>query len=437
METGAERGRILSAPVSCNNERHPFMSPEEIRQLRRDLDLPQADFAARLGLRQASSVCEWETGKRKPSSEMLSRLRNLEKRKESEPRMPRSAIGRPRCFTQEEEDRALDLHLSGISKANLEKIFQCTTNTIRRACEASAARNGIYLPAEDHFALGIEQEREVIALYDAGWTTHTVALQMGIGHTTVSAILDRHGRKMRTSVESRTLRGTDRRYRLHETAFDDAENNPAAAYFVGLLMADGCVSRGKDGKRHPAIQLHLQRRDVAIIESFRSFLGSNHPITFRDNLCNGKMHPQARFSVNSARLAAALARYGVVPQKTVTAQLIGLEMNPHAWRGCIDGDGSICFARANNLPLLCLVGSRFLLAQFREFVLSIESRTKAKVRQGNGNVWQFAISGCYAQEVIRVLYEGAPVALQRKAENATRALAWKPRPNGRRRSDAG
>ncbi len=52
----------------------PQITSEEIRQLRRDLDLTQDDLADRLGVRRGA-VGHWETGRSKPGGPAQQLLR--------------------------------------------------------------------------------------------------------------------------------------------------------------------------------------------------------------------------------------------------------------------------------------------------------------------------------------------------------------------------
>lgn len=53
------------------------MTKEQIRELRRALDLTQAEFARALGSSSASTVSQWENGLRKPDRYFSGKLNEL------------------------------------------------------------------------------------------------------------------------------------------------------------------------------------------------------------------------------------------------------------------------------------------------------------------------------------------------------------------------
>lgn len=212
------------------------------------------------------------------------------------------------------------------------------------------------------------------------------------------------------------------RYPLREGAFDNAENDPVAAYWIGMLMADGSVASRGDGTFNVA--LALTEEDRGHVEAFRAFLGATgHTITTdRSGVKNGSQ-PSARFAVCSDRLVTALARYGVIHDKTYRTCAVGLEASPDFWRGCVDGDG--CLGLHSNTysrtPVLQISGSRVLMGQFSEFVRSVISGVLANVIR-TPPLWRVKVTGKKGLLLIAALYSRAGPALARKAEIARRLL---------------
>ena len=110
----------------------------------------------------------------------------------------------------------------------------------------------------------------------------------------------------------------------------DAEEK---AYFIGLLMADGCVSckRGE----YKTIRLHLSLVDIDIIEKFKRCVKSNHKISITENSCELKF--------TSQQMADDLSRFGIVPQKSTRENphfdSIPKSLLKYTIRGLFDGDG--------------------------------------------------------------------------------------------------
>lgn len=266
----------------------------------------------------------------------------------------------------------------------------------------------------------IGHESEILELYAANWTAERIAERYGADHSSVWSFLRRRG------VEIRTPRAYHReRYPLNESAFDDAANNPEAAYWVGFLMADGCV--GDDGKgNEPAVQLTLGVRDSGHVESFRRFLGSNNRIV---NGGKGGMPgsgDRVTFSTRSRRLAEALARHGVVPRKSLSARVLALEGNAHFWRGCVDGDGWLYFSRQRPeypYPTIGLCGVPGLVGQFASYVASVCGGKGPTVCRAN-TVWRVTVSGTRAAKIAAVMWPPGCVCLPRKAVIAAEVTRW-------------
>jgi|SRR3990172_1579687 len=116
-----------------------------------------------------------------------------------------------------------------------------------------------------------QRERvSIAAAYTKGSSSEALARRF---HCTANAVLYtlRHA-----GIPRRSLADAQRRYPLEETAFDTL--TPESAYWVGFLMADGCVSDKANGA--PAISLQLTASDVGHVRAFARFAGSGHPLVW-------------------------------------------------------------------------------------------------------------------------------------------------------------
>lgn len=233
------------------------------------------------------------------------------------------------------------------------------------------------------------------------------------------------------SESRRAARPTHRKYQLNEAVFEEDTPSEQVAYFAGLLLADGCVHRHKCGSYVVSLRLHPE--DRAIIERFRDFLESTHPIRERSNGLDvsGQLRRMCVFNANSVRLARSLERYGVVPGKTHTATAPSfLANNPHFWRGLVDGDGWVTLGPGRESPEVGFCGTRQVVYQFRDFVATIVPSQSSPRQSSNSKInWRFALRGWRAVAVARVLYAGCSIALPRKLRAAQTMLAnpcWLP-----------
>jgi hypothetical protein len=262
------------------------------------------------------------------------------------------------------------------------------------------------------------KQAEALAMYAGGATSRAVAAFLGVSKPTALGVLRRGGAVIRAASRPALP--------VREDAFDNAETDEAAAYWAGFLMADGCISHQGGTRR---VILELQAGDRAHVEAFAAFLGAGRKlieVPAKSRIAYGRtIHIRAsvRFHATSRRLADALARYGVVPRKSKTAEARLLEGNAHFWRGVVDGDGYLGFQDGvrGRTPVLSLCGSEPLVRQFQAFVRMV-TRSRTSVYFGRG-AWNLTHSRCLAVRLAETLYGDATVALPRKLAIAQEMIA--------------
>lgn len=155
-----------------------------------------------------------------------------------------------------------------------------------------------------------------------------IAAHLGRSH---AAVVLRAGRYQLVSYQQIGTRSIRHDY---FAAIDTA----AKAYVLGLLAADGHIAVGRNG--HRQIVLALVRKDASAVEYVRNQVAPDARLF--DAQVRGIA--MVRFTVQSERLAADLARLGVGPAKTYTvAWPTGLpeEFANSYVAGYFDGDGSL------------------------------------------------------------------------------------------------
>lgn len=116
--------------------------------------------------------------------------------------------------------------------------------------------------------------------------------------------------------------------------------NKDSAYWLGFLMADGCVM---DDNR---IRLYLQKSDINHLQKFKDFVQCEHKISYSDKYPN-----RVSLEFTSLEMINILKQYNIVPRKTLTQ----VPPNPEIFnkyfadylRGFFDGDGTICESFSN------------------------------------------------------------------------------------------
>ncbi len=293
----------------------------------------------------------------------------------------------------------------GLSISQIAKKLGCSRTTVWKWMEKHdlprrppCIWNKTNLEAVAQIAARYGASREMLDdLYNQqGLTLRQIGAQFGVTDGTILYWMKRHNLLRRDKSEAL------RYYSINEAAFDPPLTNEQA-YWLGFLMADGCIDDDH------VIGLTLKQSDQAHIELFRDFLASTHPI--RSYKRHGK-YSESYLFVASARLCAALKRYGVTPRKSHTASAPPeLRENAHFWRGMVDGDGVLYVS--GNTEYIGLYGSWDITHQFAAYVRSLTD-TKANVCASGSSIYAFRVGGRYAVAVTAALYGVPGPALLRK-----------------------
>ena len=189
--------------------------------------------------------------------------------------------------------------------------------------------------------------------------------------------------------EGVALRDPTRKWPVRPDAFAPPET-AETWYWIGMLAADGCV-------RGTAISLIQRTSRAALLHRFLDFVGSpGRP--FR--LINDGAGSVA--DVSSPRLAADLARHGVVPRKSLIMETSAqAAAEPTFWLGVFDGDGC-CTMSKSGVPTIGIVGARPLMRQFADFLYCFFGDHRPAVGaidKGDGTLSDVRVSGDRARRL--------------------------------------
>jgi hypothetical protein len=181
-----------------------------------------------------------------------------------------------------------------------------------------------------------EMAREFVNLYTAhNMSADLIGGKFGVSKPTVLTHLRLQG------VTIRKLREAALSNRCNEEFFEDIRSNDQAQ-ILGLLLADGCVS--KFGSRTASLILSLQALDLDYLQAIMSKMGCN----FQPSLVKlKKKHPtwqdQYRLCISSAQLCSDLYRLGCHPNKSLTLipPKIDDKFVSALILGYFEGDGSV------------------------------------------------------------------------------------------------
>ncbi len=207
-----------------------------------------------------------------------------------------------------------------------------------------------------------------------------------------------HGHNRKNCVSGQRIITVD------ETVFDIL--TPIACYWVGFLVADGCLKRYKN--KYKRIYINLCYEDYAHVVKFKNFLKCIYDVCLSANL-------NVALDIRSDKLYDRLIEFGLCERKSYNdfKILSNILLNSRDfWRGVVDGDGHLGLYISYNCVDFSLVGRMTLLSQFQQFIFS---NLGYKIGIYNhGNVHRAKCAQLKAVSIIKLLYNNADEYLDRK-----------------------
>lgn len=238
---------------------------------------------------------------------------------------------------------------------------------------------------------------KALELWREGCNIKSISEIIGINRNLVSKMLRSEGIDTSTasSWENTLYAGNPR------DVFISGEEE--SDYFVGLLLADGCVHENR-------LRIELNARDEDILHSLVRFLNMEVNVRYAIRKTGEET---AYLAIRSERLTKELAGFGIVPRKTgIESCPDALQNSRHFWRGVVDGDGCILISKEGT-PRIYLCGTEELCTQFLQFCRGIDPDIKASVLKSS-NIFRVTISSSKAIVVMDELYRDCKVKLERK-----------------------
>lgn len=289
-----------------------------------------------------------------------------------------------------------NLFLSGKSRTEISEQFNCSLGTICNALkEFKAEENDRRQKRNDIIYTKFCQK---IPIED-------IAGQFEISVATVYQILKKFG-----------LTFSSRKYFLNENYFNQL--NPESAYWVGFLLADGCI------RRHE-LSIGLSQKDRDHLIKFRDCISSNYPIHDRGykrpNLKKSSEYCYSYIYVSSKSLVDSLIKIGVIFKKSLvhSTPLIPKELLAPMYLGYFDGDGSIFRSKTEHARIyrITFIGPKIFCLELNEWIseifnlkLNFNPDFKTKL------LYVLSSSTRNAIKILTYLYNHSPVFLDRKFE---------------------
>lgn len=324
-------------------------------------------------------------------------------------------IPRPSKLSDEDKANILNLYLAGIRSTALGKQYGLHPSTILshlKKLGVNVSKKGI----NRHPAVVINEQR-IVARYISGENVYAIAAEIGSTDRPIYDVLRKWNIPIRDRKECK------RKYTHDEAFFSRRPLTAEAAYFAGVLLTDGNITRRKNNSG--IVRLSLADEDVLYkLKASISFTGEIHKRSAK----NFKNKSQYNITLVSDKTAKALEVLGVIPAKSLIVEAgVEVKNNRDFWRGCIDGDG--CIGVYSNKPMLYLCTASLMLAnQFQAYCIDVSNSTKchiyrrAPAKPTHAPFYTVRMSGKTAKLLLAHLYQEGDICMNRKYATAQVAI---------------
>ena len=181
-------------------------------------------------------------------------------------------------------------------------------------------------------------------------------------------------------------------YSFNENAF--ANNTAEIFYWAGFIAADGCVFM--DRVKYKKISIQLSNKDMSLLRKLKEFLSFDGPIRIAEKLTPAsKVNKKyCSITIRSDKIFNDLARFNIVPQKTLTYSfpewLIEHPMVNHFMRGYVDGDGG--FYNSYGQLIFSVCGTEKFIKSFACILKNKKVNTTVSIKN-TGNLYRVRFGG--------------------------------------------
>lgn len=247
--------------------------------------------------------------------------------------------------------------------------------------------------------------RNIGEMYSFGMTLKEIASEYSVSRETIAKIIRKTGVHI--------VHGSKRLAERGVTTDFFNKDTEEAAYFFGLLLADGNISdRGK-------VSIALQSDDAYILQRLVVELNLNSKVR-HEVRPTGEKYSQLCFTVKA--VSDCLLELGMNPRKSLTEVAPEKFLNNrNFWRGMVDGDGSVQMNK-NTSPKVYLCGGFEMCNQFLNYCKLIDPNIDTKVSLSKGSLYRVTICGTKAANILKELYLDSNFHLNRKRDKALSIL---------------
>lgn len=260
------------------------------------------------------------------------------------------------------------------------------------------------------------RKEKAFNLFMSGMSITKSAKEAKVGERTLSNLLKSRG--IDTSRNSR-------KYRYDEEYFKNIDTEEKA-YWLGFIYADGCVrhNQGNNKNKGLGLEIILNEEDREHLVKFAKCMNLTDEIVKKKTIkLKGKEHVGYRVVLNSTKMCKDLIENGVTLRKSLTLtfptnDIVNDEMMRHFVRGYFEGDGNVGVRnthRYKNCPRVSVLGTdNFLTGMKNLFETKLGVTNVSLHSRPDNKVFSYQKSGDDARAILRYMYDGASIYLDRK-----------------------
>lgn len=238
----------------------------------------------------------------------------------------------------------------------------------------------------------------------------TIGKEIGVSGDTIEYWRKKFGIPKQNDNQAR------RKYKYNQDFFEVIDTEEKA-YWLGFIMADGCINRNDSSKPYNRVEINLKIDDIKHLEKFNNSIDSTHPIKTKE--VNSKNHISLMCSLrlNTKKMCDDLIKLGVTPNKTSKEVIpkIQNDLIRHFVRGYFDGDGCL-YKQGEKLNCSICSSSENLIYQIKEIMISLG--IKPYIEERNNYSVPFFIIGTKKQSSVKTfldyIYKDSTIYLDRK-----------------------
>lgn len=232
-------------------------------------------------------------------------------------------------------------------------------------------------------------------------------------------------------LKSNNIQPTKFQKRAFDTSYFDIIDDEHKAYWLGFIMADGCISHpSKETSGASRLTLNLSIKDIELLQRFKEDIQASNSIIeeYTPNGTYGK-NRMCRLSVTSIEFCRSLKRYGIdrfkTGKETIPVDKIPRYLMRHFIRGFFDGDGCATYSKRNEVikPMISFTSANVEFLEKLKLFLTDEIGTSKIVsiipsgKQGERVKHSYQLSYGKKADVknfYNYIYDDATIFLERK-----------------------